>query len=329
MKINKKFIFIASSILLVFLLMLGVSLFFGKIKTVDKDLEERASLDEQEFVQEQDLINLDQHINEIAPEEINWPTIQFDILDNKDIVNILLIGQDKRDEERQRSDTMILVTINKKTNSIKFTSFMRDLYVQIPGYSDNRMNAAYQLGGMGLLDEVLKVNFGIEVDGNVEVDFSGFIEMIDLVGGVDVELSQEEIDYISVSNKNNFKVGINTLNGRQALTHARNRTVGNSDYERTERQREVLISLFSKAKESNLKTLLALAEKSCDIITTDMSKKEILGYVYNIFSLDIENIQNYRIPQDGAYSSARIREMSVLVPDLNKCQAYLKTCLEQ
>ncbi|MFQ9799037.1 MAG: LCP family protein [Clostridia bacterium] len=100
------------------------------------------------------------------------------------MVNILLIGQDRREGEgRQRSDSMILATINKKSQSIYLTSFMRDMYVPIPGYSDNRINAAYAFGGMDLLDDTIETNFGIHIDGNVEVDFSGFKTLIDMMGG--------------------------------------------------------------------------------------------------------------------------------------------------
>ena len=96
-------------------------------------------------------------------------------MQDKDIVNLLLIGQDRREgQDRQRADSMIMVTLNKKTKQISMTSFMRDLYVQIPGYSDNRINATYAFGGMDLLDSTLNTNFGVEIAGNVEVDFGEF-----------------------------------------------------------------------------------------------------------------------------------------------------------
>lgn len=265
--------------------------------------------------------------------------VEAGILDGQDVVNIMLIGQDKREgQDRQRSDTMILATINKEKNVLQLTSFMRDLYVEIPGYGEDRMNAAYQYGGMELLDEVMEKNFGIEIDGNVEVDFSGFQTCIDLLGGVELELSQEEADYICGRNQNvlypqplredwNLTEGMNTLNGEQALIHARNRSIGNNDYRRTERQRDVLTAVLEKVKDAGIGTLLDLAEEGFSMFTTDMSYTEVLGYAMSVLKMDTDTIESYRIPQDGAYTSAVIRQMQVLVPDLAKCREYLQSVL--
>ena len=275
---------------------------------------------------------------EFPPEAVQWPQdLPDQTLQNKDLVNIMLIGQDRREGEgRQRSDTMILVTLNKADKTIKLTSFMRDLYVQIPGYSDNRMNAAYQFGGMELLDQVVEKNFGVHVDGNVEVDFDGFKKCIDLVGGVEVKLSQTEADYLCGRKRDviypqarreewdYLTEGVNTLNGEQALLHARNRSIGHSDYERTERQREVLQALFEKAKKSSIPTILSLVNEGVNYMTTDMSRGDILGCVSTAFTMGISQVESYRIPQDGAYTPAVIRRMQVLVPDLDKCRSYLR-----
>lgn len=276
---------------------------------------------------------------ELSAGKVQWPDMEEDILEGKDIVNILLIGQDKRaGEDRQRSDTMILATIDQEKDCMFLTSFMRDLYVQIPGYTDNRMNAAYQFGGMELLDEVLEVNFGIRVDGNIEVDFGGFQTVIDMLGGVELELTQEEADYICGRNQNvlypqplredwNLAGGINTLTGEQALIHARNRSVGNSDYRRTERQRDVVLAAFEKGKALELTDVLEIVDESFSMLTTDMSRGEILGYAMNILTMGISNIESCRIPQDGDFTPAVIRQMQVLVPDLTACREYLKNTL--
>ena len=118
-------------------------------------------------------------------------------VDTSNIKSILLIGQDKQgDQTRQRSDSMILATLDKDQGTISLTSFMRDLYVAIPGYSSTRINAAYAYGGVELLDETLEENFGVQIDGNVEVDFEVFKVLVDKVGGIDLELTQAEADYI-------------------------------------------------------------------------------------------------------------------------------------
>ena len=116
----------------------------------------------------------------------------------KDVVNILLIGQDSRTTKGQgRSDSMMLCTFNKVQKTITVTSFMRDMYVQIPGYKNNRINVAYMYGGMELLNETLEKNFGLHIDGNVEINFKHFAKLIDMVGGIELELSGPEANYIN------------------------------------------------------------------------------------------------------------------------------------
>lgn len=262
-----------------------------------------------------------------------------EIMEDEDIINILLIGQDRREgEDRQRSDTMILATMNKKDKCISLTSFMRDLYVQIPGYQDNRINAAYSFGGMELLDETIETNFGIHIDGNVEVDFEVFQTLVDKVGGIDLELTQAEADYICGRDQSvlypqpfnsewDLQEGINHLNGEQALIHARNRSIGNSDYRRTERQREVVMAAFDKLKNAGIMTLGSLIKDVLPMVTTDISLDEMLGYAIDVLGIGADDLQSYRIPIDGAYSSAKIRGMQVLVPDLGKNREYLRETL--
>lgn len=310
-----------------------------------KEAKETCFWTENVYAEETDVINFDEtesveEAETLSPEEVVWPDIEENILDGKDMVNILLIGQDKREgENRQRSDTMILATLNLDEKKISITSFMRDLYVQIPGYSDNRINAAYAFGGMELLDEVMETNFGIQIDGNVEVDFSGFEAIIDMLGGVEIELSQAEADYICGRAQNvlypqqyredwlYLTEGVNTLTGEQALIHARNRSIGNSDYERTKRQRDVLTACFEKVKDASVWTLLSLVDDAFDMMTTDITHGEMLGYAMNILNLGFDNLESYRIPQDGAYRSAVISQMQVLVPDLEMCRNYLAEIL--
>lgn len=253
------------------------------------------------------------------------PPDNEDFMISKDIVNILLIGQDKRPgEERARSDSMIIATINKKTNSIKLTSLMRDMYVQIPGYDDNKINAAYALGGMDLLTEAVENNFLIEIDGCIEVDFVGFEKIIDEIGGIDIDLNKDEAYYLSRSGGSKFSEGVNRLSGETALTYSRIRYVGNDDYERTERQRNVLVSVFEKIKDSNLKTLLEMADDILSLVTTNLTNTQILNLATKVMLMDVSDIETYRIPADGEFTPDTIKNMSVLVPDLPANRALLK-----
>lgn len=123
-------------------------------------------------------------------EAVDWG--KADIATSVDgVVNVLLVGQDTRNpEQRARSDSMIVLSVNKNTNQLTMVSLMRDLYVKIPGYSDNKLNAAYAFGGFELLDETIATNFGIAIDYNVEINFNGFKDIIDTVDGIDVELNE-------------------------------------------------------------------------------------------------------------------------------------------
>lgn len=246
----------------------------------------------------------------------------------KDIVNILLIGQDRRPgESRARSDSMILCTFNKPNKTLTMTSFLRDLYIKIPGYMDNRINASYAFGGMPLLNKTLDVNFGIKVDGNVEVDFDQFAHIIDLLGGVDTELNSAEAKIVGV------RAGKAHLNGEQALTYSRIRYVNSmsgeaGDLGRSARQRNVLNALIEKYKGSNITTMMSLLEKILPMITTDLSNKEIIGYASDLLPMLSQcKIVTQRIPADKAYTMRSIRGMSVLVPNMDANRKLLSETL--
>ena len=271
---------------------------------------------------------------EIDPDDIDWGDPAYQIGGGKDVINLLLIGQDRREGEgRARSDSMILCTINKKNKTVTMTSFMRDMYVQIPGYMDNRINASYAFGGMELLNECLYVNFGIVVDGNIEVDFSGFQEVIELVGGIDIELSAAEARYLNKwgnwdveDNAGEWSLveGMNHLNGSQALAYSRIREVGNGDYGRTNRQRVVLTELIEESKSMNLSQVRKLLNKILPLLTTDLTNQEIFGLAMELFpQISDYTINTQQIPADGAHYGAFIREMAVLVPDLEKNREIL------
>ncbi|WP_312700213.1 LCP family protein [Sedimentibacter sp.] len=243
---------------------------------------------------------------------------------DKEIINILLIGKDiSNGENKSRSDSMIIATINKKSNSIKLTSLMRDMYLEIPGYPDNRINAAYALGGMDLLTSTITQNFHVEIDGCVEVDFAGFEQIIDKIDGVDIELNRDEAYYLSTISRRSFKTGSNNLMGEEALNYARIRYIGHDDYERTERQRKVLVSAFNKLKGSDLKTLLDVADDILPLVSTNLTNTQILSLATNVVLMNTSNVETYRIPADGAFTPDTINDMAVLVPDLSKNRELL------
>ena len=224
------------------------------------------------------------------------------------VINIMLVGQDRRPGEgRQRSDSMILVTINKSKGTITLTSFMRDQYVRIPGYKPNKLNAAYALGGFSLMNETLAVNFGVLVDGNVEVDFDGFKDVIDLLGGVEITLTQAEADHLNEEYQYTLTPGKQYLNGEQALSYSRIRKI-DTDYQRAKRQRTVLLSLLNRYKEKPAAEMLALLDDILPMVTTNMTNAEIISLATEVLPmLSSSRIDTLRIPVDGTFDQGDVQ----------------------
>lgn len=231
----------------------------------------------------------------------------------KNVINILLVGQDRRSgEARMHSDAMILCTINKTTKTITMTSFMRDMWVYIPDHYNERINVPYMVGGFDLLNKTLDYNFGVKADYNVEIDFFGFMSAIDLVGGVDIELTAAEAKYLNrrgnwdvESNQNwQLQAGVNRLTGSQALAYSRIREIGD-DFGRTNRQRTVLNTLIEKAKTLETKELYELIKTVIPMVTTDMSNQQIMGLALEVIPILPElKVVSQRIPMDGQYHDA-------------------------
>lgn len=225
------------------------------------------------------------------------------------ILNILLVGQDRREGQgRQRSDSMILVTFNKSKNTITLTSFMRDSHVTIPGYKSNKLNAAYAFGGMKLLNETLYQNFGVVVDGDVEVDFFKFKDLINKLGGVDINLTKKEATYVNAAVRtHHVEAGMNRLNGDQALAYARLREIDN-DYNRTKRQRTVIESLIQRYKSKSVTEMLSLLEEILPLVVTNMEKGEIVDYLIDFAPmLAGATVNTMQIPAHGTFTGGKAR----------------------
>ena len=263
-------------------------------------------------------------------EDLEMSAGEADVIAKGDhIINILLIGQDRRPGEgRTRSDSMILCTINTQKKTLVMTSFLRDLYVDIPDwngrtYQDNRLNACYAFGGMGMLDAALKNNFGVQVDHNIEVDFGSFADIIEIFGGVSITLTKAEANYLG----GGLKEGTNYLTPDQALAYSRIRKL-DSDFGRTNRQRKVLTSLLNSVKGMNYDQLTNLVNKILPMLTTDMTNADITNYMVKILPLLSQlEISTQSIPASGTYRSCSIRGMAVLVPDLAANRAILRDTL--
>lgn len=328
----KRILLITISVILavvLIMLVVGVAYMESLLNLINKNPDD-STISQEEY---QDFLNQTEESDPdftgptMDPDDMNWDQNDEVVKDEEHIINILLIGQDRRPGQgRQRSDVMLLCTVNTKTKELTMTSFLRDLYVPIPGYDDNRLNACYAFAGMKLLDKCLENNFGVLIDGNLEVDFDGFTEIIDLMGGVDIYLTQAEANYIIKYGGVNATEGMNHLNGKAALSYTRNRYVGNGDFSRTERQRKVIAELVEKCRNMSVSQMKELVETMLPMITTDLSNKEILGYMMEILPMIGElKIKTQTIPAEGTYKYASIRGMSVLVPDLAANREILKS----
>lgn len=264
-------------------------------------------------------------VEQISEEEIIQNELNEFFYD-KQVINILLLGVDKQGGGNGRTDSIMIASLNTKNNRLMLTSIMRDIYVKIPNHKDNRINAAYSLGGVSLLKQTLRENFGIEINSTIEVDFKSFEKVIDLLGGVEVELTATEANYLNKTNyvsseeSRNLKEGNNILNGSQALGYARIRKVKeingeSNDFGRTARQRRILITLFDKYKNQNLVDLLSTTEKILKIVSTDIPKEDIIKYMTYIITNKISQIETLRLPLDKGYKGALINKMQVIVPD--------------
>ena len=254
------------------------------------------------------------------------------------LINILLIGDDSRSADgRSRSDTILLLSINPNKNKASLISFMRDMYVPIhDGYGSSRINHAYEAGGVSFLTQCLQTNFGLHIDGVVRINFWGFVKAVDILGGVDVSMTANEVKmmsayYIDYSGKGLKSSMIHTgnchLDGNATLAYCRIRSLDN-DYNRTARQRKVLTTLFNKVKNSNAGTLQNLANSILGCCQTTMSNGTMAGYLSQLLpKAKSLNLSSYRLPVANSYRDVVINKQQVLQCDQSKNIAALKSYL--
>ena len=255
------------------------------------------------------------------------------------VINILLIGNDSRQNgEDGRSDAMILLSVSTKTKGIYMTSLLRDIYVDIPGHDGNRLNVAYSYGGAELLMETIKHNYDITINRYVLVNFEAFANLVDSVGGVELELTSEEIEYVNgylveynmllgrpqgTDNMDTSVSGLVHLNGAQALAYSRNRYIG-TDFGRTERQRKVLAAVFGRLPKAALTNFNGLMDGLLPNLTTNLTKEECFRLSLMAAKLLSYDMVSDNIPQPGTYKNATVRGMSVLEIDFEANSSYLK-----
>ncbi len=215
-----------------------------------------------------------------------WANIDGELYSSKNVINVLLIGLDSSGalEKGGRSDTIILVSLNKKTEKISMTSFFRDswCYMNVGGKDTyGKMNSSYFYGGPDGLIDTLERNFKIDIDYYVAVDFNSFRNIITALGGVTVEVQQYEADFINRTNPNlHIEAGPAVhLDGKEALIFARiRRSDSDSDVSRTRRQRQVITALIESAKGASLSQLNNTLDTLFTYVKTDLTKSQILSF---------------------------------------------------
>lgn len=242
---------------------------------------------------------------EPAEEPTTVPTTLPYIESNMDIVNILVVGQAARaGEEHHMADTMILMTVNKESKTLTLTSFLRDAYVDLPDYKghkcgNQRINVCYNLGygwggsggAMEMMNMCLYNNFGIDVDYNIEIDFEAFINIVDWLGGVEVDLTEAEAKYLNEDDlyvKTDVEPGVTTLDGMAALSYARMRKAegdGDSDIKRTGRQRQLIQTLLKKFNNMSIADVTELIDGLLPKVITNMTNDEITTCLWEILPI--------------------------------------------
>lgn len=270
--------------------------------------------------------------NQITDTPVTWDTkhVENGARQEDGIINILLLGEEAIDSGsgRGRTDLMIIATMNTKDKKLRLTSLMRDLLVRIPDYEDNKLNVAYEIGGIPLLYETIEQNFDVKLDGYARVGFEDFESIIDKLGGVNISLTQAEAQYLNSTNYiskpqyRNVVTGPQTLNGNQALGFCRVRYIPtkdhqSNDYGRTSRQRVVLNAIFDKYKSKSLPELSLLLLDILPLVSTDITKEEFDTYLKTAVNMGLTEIEDLRIPADHTFEEGYARKMAVLIPDLD------------
>lgn len=239
------------------------------------------------------------------------------------VENILILGTDSRDvtKERGRSDSIIILSYNKKTGSIKLTSILRDSLVPIEGHNWNRINAAYSFDGVGLAVNTINEVFDLDIQRFVVIDFNGVKDFINKIGGVDISLTEAEVNYFKKHTDQGLSkavVGMNHLNGSQTLSYMRLRKL-DSDFKRTERQRKVIVTVAQKIiNEKSIDEIYALTEDAFKLVRTNISFTELVSTIVSVASNSKKlNIESQHVPYSDAFVYKYYNGMAIVSFDVD------------
>ena len=244
--------------------------------------------------------------------------------------NILLLGCDSYTKNnRQRTDSMIIVSINAQEGALKMTSLMRDTWVAVPGGGGHRkLTELCTLGGPEMTMQAINESFGMEIDKYALISMAGIAEIIDLLGGLDLDVTEEErkalnrglFDLSGLSGMEQLEqsgTGVH-LNGNQATAYARIRRI-DSDYVRTERQRIVLLAMAEKIRSgASAATMLTIVTTLMDYVETNLSLTEIMTIALAGLKMDLSQVEQLRLPADGTFESGMYGNTWCIKPNFEK-----------
>jgi LCP family protein required for cell wall assembly len=245
-----------------------------------------------------------------------------------EIINIAFFGVDRRDEkEPSRSDSIMILSIDEKHKKIKMSSIMRDTYVEIKDHGKTKINHAYAYGGAQLAIRTLNENFKLDIRDYVTVDFFSFEKIIDSIGGVTIDVKQDEISLINdrmievagIEKKSILeikKLGPQTLNGLQAVAYSRIRYTAGGDFRRTERQRTVLSAIFTKIQSLGGTKFPTVVSKLLPYTETSMKSMDIIKIGTKVLTSNITTLEQQRLPVDGYCKGEMMGGVWYLVTDM-------------
>lgn len=295
--------------------------YLSKINYGDTQGDVNPNLDTEESLSFENQANADDDIRKNLDNSVLW-------YDDR-VYNVLLVGVDLGDEEAvmfegaylPRSDSMILISINSEKNIINMVSLSRAVYVAIPGHGNKRLNTAHAYGGAKMLVETIQNNYKIRIDKYVTVDISGFTEIIDILGGIDIDMTAQEARYVT---GNNY-AGTYHLNGEKAVAYSRLRSI-DSDRKRTGRQRAVLNAIASKLRHSSVTTMLGLLDEVLPLVTTNFSKTELVSKASQAPKYLAMGINEDIIPHNATSLTMRDGK-EVLILNWDETTAYVHNLL--
>jgi len=224
---------------------------------------------------------------------------------DKNITNILLLGVDN---EENASDSMMVFSMNKDKGNLKLTSIMRDSYIFFGDSKVNKINYAYHYGGPELSVKTVNENYDLDIRDYIKVDFDGLDNIIDGLGGIEMDITSEEVPLI----KDLKKDGKQTLTGSQAVDYSRIRKVGTNDYGRTDRQRKVMQEILGKLSSMSVTQYPKLISSFSEYVETSISTTELLGMASKASGFKNSSMEELRIPIDGTHKDEYIDDIFYL-----------------